>query len=122
MGKPIRRKKSRSLPPPLPKTTLDTRTSSSLTIVWTVLFLIVLYSLVSMFTFNQPTSSLPLSFTWPSFSSFHTRSLYWGTYRPGLYIGIRSRSFPLHLSTGLLWSGRQNQVRSFVSSACFENK
>jgi mannosyl-oligosaccharide glucosidase len=34
-------------------------------------------------------------------------SLIWGTYRPGLYFGLKPR-FPESLMTGLIWYGTQD--------------
>ncbi|XP_023541215.1 mannosyl-oligosaccharide glucosidase GCS1 [Cucurbita pepo subsp. pepo] len=41
------------------------------------------------------------------FQGEHKESLYWGTYRPQLYLGIRART-PLSLLAGLMWIGVQN--------------
>ncbi|GLE07740.1 hypothetical protein PINS_up018371 [Pythium insidiosum] len=38
------------------------------------------------------------------------RALRWGTYRPGLYFGLRSRSFPAFVSAGLLWGSTHEDV------------
>ena len=37
------------------------------------------------------------------FSSEHNASLMWGTYRPGVYFGLRSRTYPTALVAGLMW-------------------
>jgi mannosyl-oligosaccharide glucosidase len=37
-------------------------------------------------------------------------ALRWGTYHSGLYYGIRSRTFPRHVSAGLLWSSSNEDV------------
>ena len=37
------------------------------------------------------------------FSSEHNASLMWGTYRPGVYFGLRSRTHPTALVAGLMW-------------------
>ena len=37
------------------------------------------------------------------FSAEHNASLLWGTYRPGVYFGLRSRTAPTALVAGLLW-------------------
>ena len=39
-----------------------------------------------------------------SFSQAHNTSLLWGTYRPGVYFGLRSRTYPTGLVAGLMWS------------------
>ena len=50
-----------------------------------------------------------------SFSKAHNASLLWGTYRPGVYFGIRSRTFPTALVGGLMWAssagGGANKLR-----------
>ncbi|CAK8578389.1 unnamed protein product [Lathyrus sativus] len=40
----------------------------------------------------------------PQFQGEHKESLYWGTYRPHLYLGIRART-PQSLTAGLMWIG-----------------
>ncbi|KAM7261881.1 hypothetical protein ACFE04_020958 [Oxalis oulophora] len=40
----------------------------------------------------------------PQFQGHHKESLYWGTYRPHLYLGIRART-PRSLLAGLMWIG-----------------
>ncbi|CAI5741675.1 unnamed protein product [Hyaloperonospora brassicae] len=39
-----------------------------------------------------------------------SRSVMWGTYRPGLYFGLRSRSVPDFVSAGLLWTSHLDDV------------
>lgn len=46
-----------------------------------------------------------------------TEDLHWGTYRPGLYFGVRPR-LPQSLVTGLMWFGTQN-YQSFGSASYF---
>jgi mannosyl-oligosaccharide glucosidase len=46
-------------------------------------------------------------FNWLQFQGDHKESLYWGTYRPNVYLGIRSRT-PLSLIAGLMWIGLKN--------------
>lgn len=43
-----------------------------------------------------------------------TEELLWGTYRPGLYFGVRPR-LPQSLLTGLIWFGTQD-YQSFGST------
>ncbi|KAA0034203.1 hypothetical protein IC582_023286 [Cucumis melo] len=43
----------------------------------------------------------------PQFQGEHKESLYWGTYRPHVYLGIRART-PRSLLAGLMWIGVQN--------------
>uniref|UniRef100_A0A0E0JSX2 Mannosyl-oligosaccharide glucosidase n=1 Tax=Oryza punctata TaxID=4537 RepID=A0A0E0JSX2_ORYPU len=43
----------------------------------------------------------------PQFQGDHKESLYWGTYRPNVYLGIRART-PLSLLAGLMWIGAKN--------------
>ncbi|XP_072999094.1 mannosyl-oligosaccharide glucosidase GCS1 [Typha latifolia] len=43
----------------------------------------------------------------PQFQGEHKESLYWGTYRPNVYLGIRSRT-PRSLIAGLMWIGIKN--------------
>ncbi|KAJ0400701.1 hypothetical protein P43SY_000606 [Pythium insidiosum] len=46
-----------------------------------------------------------------SFAADRSRgALRWGTYRPGLYFGLRSRSFPAFVSAGLLWGSTHEDV------------
>ncbi|KAE9454234.1 hypothetical protein C3L33_13867, partial [Rhododendron williamsianum] len=40
----------------------------------------------------------------PRFQGGHKESLYWGTYRPNVYLGIRART-PQSLVAGLMWTG-----------------
>lgn len=41
------------------------------------------------------------------FQGEHRESLYWGTYRPHLYLGIRART-PRSIIAGLMWTGMKN--------------
>lgn len=43
-------------------------------------------------------------------ASNSVRDLHWGTYRSGLYFGLRSRSFPAFVSAGLLWTSQHEDV------------
>ncbi|KAJ0972621.1 hypothetical protein J5N97_020580 [Dioscorea zingiberensis] len=43
----------------------------------------------------------------PQFQGEHRESLYWGTYRPHVYLGIRART-PRSLIAGLMWLGIKN--------------
>ncbi|WOL02483.1 mannosyl-oligosaccharide glucosidase GCS1 isoform X2 [Canna indica] len=43
----------------------------------------------------------------PQFQGEHKESLYWGTYRPHVYLGIRART-PRSLISGLMWIGIKN--------------
>jgi mannosyl-oligosaccharide glucosidase len=36
------------------------------------------------------------------------QSLYWGTYRPNLYFGTRTRAADTNLLTGLIWFGAKD--------------
>ncbi|OQR93277.1 mannosyl-oligosaccharide glucosidase [Thraustotheca clavata] len=45
--------------------------------------------------------------------------LRWGTYHSGLYFGIRSRTFPEHVSAGLLWTSSNEDV-SQIHHECTE--
>lgn len=49
-----------------------------------------------------------------SLSDNVTEELRWGTYRPGVYFGVRPR-LPQSLVTGLMWFGTQN-YQSFGSA------
>eukprot|EP01062_Namystynia_karyoxenos_P055007 TRINITY_DN4566_c0_g1_i1.p1 TRINITY_DN4566_c0_g1~~TRINITY_DN4566_c0_g1_i1.p1 ORF type:complete len:980 (+),score=237.83 TRINITY_DN4566_c0_g1_i1:96-2942(+) len=42
-----------------------------------------------------------------AFSAEHNASLWWGSYRPGQYFGLRTRSAPAALAAGLLWGFEQ---------------
>lgn len=44
-------------------------------------------------------------------------SLRWGTYRSGLYLGVRSRSYPFFVASGLLW-GTQHEDVSQLRHEC----
>lgn len=48
-------------------------------------------------------SPFPTLSSLPQFSSNHTSSLLWGTYRPGSYFGLRTR-LPHSLIAGLMWA------------------
>ncbi|KAJ9463431.1 Mannosyl-oligosaccharide glucosidase [Diplonema papillatum] len=43
-----------------------------------------------------------------SFSAAHKDSLHWGTYRPHLYFGARTRTFPAAAVTGVAWRRPRN--------------
>ncbi|VAH68854.1 unnamed protein product [Triticum turgidum subsp. durum] len=49
----------------------------------------------------------PLMMDLPQFQGEHQESLYWGTYRPNLYLGIRART-PRSLLAGLMWLDMRN--------------
>ncbi|XP_022725562.1 mannosyl-oligosaccharide glucosidase GCS1-like isoform X2 [Durio zibethinus] len=52
----------------------------------------------------------------PQFQGEHKESLYWGTYRPNVYFGIRART-PRSLIAGLMWIGIKDG-RYFVRHVC----
>ncbi|KAB2045785.1 hypothetical protein ES319_D01G185800v1 [Gossypium barbadense] len=52
----------------------------------------------------------------PQFQGEHKESLYWGTYRPHVYFGIRART-PLSLVAGLMWLGVKDG-RYFLRHIC----
>ncbi|XP_044978139.1 mannosyl-oligosaccharide glucosidase GCS1-like [Hordeum vulgare subsp. vulgare] len=52
----------------------------------------------------------------PQFQGDHKESLYWGTYRPNVYLGIRART-PLSLIAGLMWIGVKNG-QYFIRHVC----
>ena len=55
-----------------------------------------------------PSPPTPLAFfaggVLQSFSAAHNESLLWGTYRPGVYFGLRSLTAPTGLVAGLMWA------------------
>ncbi|CAL5357821.1 unnamed protein product [Camellia sinensis] len=52
----------------------------------------------------------------PQFKGDHKESLYWGTYRPNVYLGIRART-PQSLVAGLMWLGLKDG-RYFMRHVC----
>ncbi|XP_016568329.2 mannosyl-oligosaccharide glucosidase GCS1 [Capsicum annuum] len=52
----------------------------------------------------------------PMFQGDHRESLYWGTYRPQVYFGVRART-PQSLVAGLMWLGVKNG-RYFMRHVC----
>ncbi|KAL9686728.1 hypothetical protein QQ045_031121 [Rhodiola kirilowii] len=52
----------------------------------------------------------------PQFQGDHKESLYWGTYRPHVYLGIRART-PRSLVAGLMWIGIKDG-RLFMRHVC----
>ncbi|GLT52056.1 hypothetical protein SLA2020_254180 [Shorea laevis] len=52
----------------------------------------------------------------PQSQGEHKESLYWGTYRPHVYVGIRSRT-PRSLIAGLMWIGLKDG-RFFIRHVC----
>lgn len=52
----------------------------------------------------------------PQFQGEHKESLYWGTYRPHVYLGIRARA-PRSLVAGLMWIGLKDG-RYFMRHVC----
>ncbi|GLT86657.1 hypothetical protein SLE2022_047800 [Rubroshorea leprosula] len=52
----------------------------------------------------------------PRFQGEHKESLYWGTYRPHVCFGIRSRT-PRSLIAGLMWIGLKDG-RFFIRHVC----
>ncbi|KAK8959673.1 Mannosyl-oligosaccharide glucosidase GCS1 [Platanthera guangdongensis] len=52
----------------------------------------------------------------PQFQGEHKESLYWGTYRPHVYFGIRART-PQSLIAGLMWIGIKND-QYFLRHVC----
>ena len=45
-----------------------------------------------------------------SFSAKHKQSLYWGTYTPQLFFGVKSMSEPSSFVTGLMWSRERSDI------------
>ncbi|PON82830.1 Glycoside hydrolase [Trema orientale] len=52
----------------------------------------------------------------PQFQGEHKESLYWGTYRPHVYLGVRTRT-PRSLVAGLMWIGIKDG-RYFMRHVC----
>ncbi|GLU06199.1 hypothetical protein SLE2022_232490 [Rubroshorea leprosula] len=52
----------------------------------------------------------------PQFQGEHKESLYWGTYRPQVYFGVRTRT-PRSLIAGLMWIGMKDE-RYFMRHVC----
>lgn len=52
----------------------------------------------------------------PQFQGEHKERLYWGTYRPLVYLGIRART-PRSLIAGLMWIGKKNG-QHFMRHVC----
>ncbi|KAI7998921.1 Mannosyl-oligosaccharide glucosidase GCS1 [Camellia lanceoleosa] len=52
----------------------------------------------------------------PQFQGDHKESLYWGTYHPSVYLGIRART-PQSLVAGLMWLGLKDG-RYFMRHVC----
>ncbi|XP_024027588.1 mannosyl-oligosaccharide glucosidase GCS1 [Morus notabilis] len=52
----------------------------------------------------------------PQFQGDHKESLYWGTYRPHVYLGVRART-PRSLIAGLMWLGIKDG-RYFMRHVC----
>ncbi|KAJ7957586.1 mannosyl-oligosaccharide glucosidase GCS1-like [Quillaja saponaria] len=55
----------------------------------------------------------------PQFQGDHKESLYWGTYRPHVYLGIRART-PQSLIAGLMWIGVK-EGRYYMRHVCQNN-
>src|SRR6056297_1583589 len=53
---------------------------------------------------RAPTKHLPANDALSHFSEAHNASLLWGTYRPGVYFGLRSRTTTTALVAGLMWT------------------
>ena len=56
---------------------------------------------------SPPTAPVPIALAGGTLSRFtaeHNASLLWGTYRPGVYFGMRSRTAPTALVAGLMWT------------------
>ena len=53
---------------------------------------------------TAPLSVLGSTAALQHFSASHNASLRWGTYRPGVYFGLRSLTAPTALSAGLMWA------------------
>ncbi|KEH20572.1 mannosyl-oligosaccharide glucosidase [Medicago truncatula] len=79
----------------------------------TFFFIIIIFFLVHHFVTSAAQPHLPRVVTpfpapkimdLPQFQGEHKESLYWGTYRPHLYLGIRART-PQSLMAGLMWIG-----------------
>ncbi|CAM6010751.1 unnamed protein product [Sphagnum balticum] len=56
----------------------------------------------------------------PQFQGAHRERLYWGTYRPNLYLGIRART-PKSLLAGLMWLGLKQGQGSSLRHTCDES-
>ncbi|KAL9225563.1 hypothetical protein vseg_001469 [Gypsophila vaccaria] len=84
-----------------------------------LIFVVFVFAILSYFAYNYfamnsgVASSIPRVITpfpspklmdLPQFQGEHMESLYWGTYRPHVYLGIRART-PKSLIAGLMWIG-----------------
>ncbi|KAI3467687.1 hypothetical protein Pfo_024350 [Paulownia fortunei] len=59
----------------------------------------------------------PMLMDLPMFQGEHKESLYWGTYRPHVYFGIRAGKTPQSLLAGLMWIGVKDG-RYFMRHVC----
>ncbi|XP_006415793.2 alpha-glucosidase 2 isoform X2 [Eutrema salsugineum] len=53
----------------------------------------------------------------PMFQGDHKESLYWGTYRPQVYFGVRART-PQSLVAGLMWLGSKDDGKHVMRHFC----
>lgn len=51
----------------------------------------------------------------------HNRSLLWGTYRPGVYFGVRSRTGPVAVVAGMMWGFRDARGELVLRHQCQES-
>eukprot|EP00752_Nemacystus_decipiens_P007415 g6630.t3 len=55
----------------------------------------------------------------PGFGT-HNASMLWGTYRPGVYFGFKTRTSPLAVTGGLLWHGGDGRSAEALRHECNE--
>ncbi|KAK7246974.1 hypothetical protein RIF29_41848 [Crotalaria pallida] len=76
-------------------------------------FFVILFLIRHLLSYGEREHQLPRAVTpfpapkimdLPQFEGEHKESLYWGTYRPQVYFGIRART-PQSLIAGLMWIG-----------------
>ncbi|RXH72286.1 hypothetical protein DVH24_033824 [Malus domestica] len=89
-----------------------------------IAFFAVLYLIINLMTHAEQAQTprvvtpfpAPKLMDLPQFQGEHKESLYWGTYRPNVYLGIRART-PRSLIAGLMWIGIKDG-RYFMRHVC----
>ena len=116
--------KSKSAVLPLPASTLNVLGFPG-AIAASLLSVVIFYSAYSVtgVTPSREQCDLPLPprGLLAALPAEHNRSLLWGTYRPNVYFGIRSRTGPVAVVAGLMWGFRDDKGELVMRHQCQES-
>lgn len=71
---------------------------------------------------GKPLKTMGSAKAMAGFSAEHNASLLWGTYRPGVYFGLRSLTYPTALTAGLMWMAADAPSTATMRHKCEQDE